>query len=155
MQGHSKLDRVLDRRASWIRGAFVLLILAFGTAWTGEIDADERLSTDNAGVANDPANTAPNEPAERQFDDDRAALAYAYGLDRARGLLRRFEYFESLGIELDEELAKQGFMDAFAEPGERGERNGAAQMTAEEIRTLLYAFDREIVAVEQRRAREA
>ncbi len=154
MQGHIDLDRDLRRHTSAILGALFLPILAFGSALTGEIDADEQLNTDDAAVANSPTNTLTNEPAEGQFDDDRAALAYAYGLDRARGLLRRFGYFESLGIELDKQMAKQGFMDAFAEAAERREPRGAARLTTEQIRSLIYAFDREIEAAEQRRARE-
>lgn len=151
MQRHSELDRTLRRRASVIPRAFLLSILAFGTAWAGENDVNDRPNAGNAAVDDGPASELPNAPTEGQFTDDRASLAYAYGLDRARGLLRRFEYFKALGIELDTEMAKQGFIDAFAEAAER---DGAARLTAEQIRTLIYAFDREIEAAEQRRARD-
>ena len=153
MQRNSDPDRLLAGYTAVRRNALFVLILVFTVSWAAGTDADDRPQTRDAALEHRPGSRLPDEAAEAQFADDRASLAYAYGLDRARGLLRRFEYFEALGMELDAEMAKQGFMDAFAEATGAGEE-GAARLTAEQIRTLIYAFDREIEAAEQRRARD-
>ena len=87
------------------------------------------------------------------FSSDREALAYALGSDRAQGLLRRFQYLEELGIELDPRMVERGFLDAFAGSASNNGRSGSMRLTVEQVKTLIYAFDREVAAAEQSRAR--
>lgn len=87
------------------------------------------------------------------FNSDREMLAYAYGLDRGQGLVRRYRYLKELGIDLDMALTRQGFLHAIAEIGDGGETSQLARLSVEQIKHLIYDFDREVAAIEQNLAR--
>ncbi len=87
------------------------------------------------------------------FNSDREMLAYAYGLDRGQGLVRRYRYLKELGIDLDMALTRQGFLHAITEIDDGGKTSQPARLSVEQIKRVIYDFDREVAAIEQNLAR--
>ena len=93
-------------------------------------DADENGQKLDSQVSSEPVNSLDK-------NDDMAKIAYAMGANSGLFLARNLPEFKKWAMEIDPELIKKGFLDSL---------ENKSEMTEEEIKTVLTAFQEQIQA---------